>query len=94
MARWILHPVYTPCVHCVCASCVLCSEEDDEEPLDWLPIAPEIEDPEDTGWGQLEVSEGNTRSVHHTLMQTLTEKHLKVHTVKPLILAPLYYKRH
>ena len=36
--------------------CCVCSEEDDEEPLDWLPIAPEIEEPEDTGWGQLEVS--------------------------------------
>ena len=31
------------------------SDEDDEEPLDWLPIAPEIEDPEEQGWGQLEV---------------------------------------
>ena len=45
------------CVLSVCHS----SEEDDEEPLDWLPIAPEIEEPEDTGWGQLEVSE-----VHNT----------------------------
>lgn len=32
------------------------SDEDDEEPLDWLPIAPEIEDPEEPGWGQLEPS--------------------------------------
>ena len=40
--------------------CVHCSEEDDEEPLDWLPIAPEIEEPEDTGWGQLEVSDPKT----------------------------------
>ena len=30
-------------------------EFDDEEPLDWLPIAPEIEDPEEAGWGHLEV---------------------------------------
>jgi len=30
-------------------------EDDDEEPLDWLPIAPEIEDPDEAGWGQLEV---------------------------------------
>ncbi|XP_065883835.1 retinoblastoma-binding protein 5 homolog [Dysidea avara] len=29
-------------------------EDDDEEPLDWLPIAPEIEDPDEAGWGQLE----------------------------------------
>ena len=28
-----------------------------EEPLDWLPMAPEIEDPEEPGWGQLEVRE-------------------------------------
>ena len=30
-------------------------EDDDEDPLDWLPIAPEIEDPEEAGWGHLEV---------------------------------------
>ena len=41
---------------CVCVYVCVCSEDDDEEPLDWLPIAPEIEEPEDTGWGQLEVS--------------------------------------
>ena len=29
------------------------SEEDSEEPLDWLPNA-EIDDPEEAGWGQLE----------------------------------------
>ena len=40
---------------CVCAYATLSSEEDEEEPLDWLPIAPEIEDPEEQGWGQLEV---------------------------------------
>ena len=36
----------------------MCSgdEDDKEEPLDWLPIAPEIEDPEEAGWGHLEVS--------------------------------------
>ena len=35
----------------------MCSgdEDDEEEPLDWLPIAPEIEDPEEAGWGHLEV---------------------------------------
>lgn len=50
------------CRECVCVLSVChSSEEDDEEPLDWLPIAPEIEEPEDTGWGQLEVSE-----VHNT----------------------------
>ncbi len=32
------------------------SDEDDEGALDWLPMAPEIEDPEEPGWGQLEVS--------------------------------------
>ena len=32
-----------------------CSDEDTEEPLDWLPMAPEIEEPEEPGWGQLEV---------------------------------------
>lgn len=32
------------------------SDEEEEEPLDWLPMAPEIEDPEEPGWGQLEVS--------------------------------------
>lgn len=44
--------------------CCVCSEEDDEEPLDWLPIAPEIEEPEDTGWGQLEVSTYSGRQIH------------------------------
>ena len=34
-----------------------------EEPLDWLPMAPEIEDPEEPGWGQLEVR--RDREVHH-----------------------------
>lgn len=32
------------------------SEEDDEKPLDWLPYAPDIEEPEEPGWGQLEPS--------------------------------------
>ena len=31
------------------------SDEDDGDTLDWLPMAPEIEDPEEPGWGQLEV---------------------------------------
>lgn len=31
------------------------SDEEDFETLDWLPMAPEIEDPEEPGWGQLEV---------------------------------------
>ena len=31
------------------------SDSDSEAPLDWLPMAPEIEDPEEPGWGQLEV---------------------------------------
>ena len=36
---------------CACSG----DEDDNEEPLDWLPIAPEIEDPEEAGWGHLEV---------------------------------------
>lgn len=32
------------------------SEEDSESPLDWLPYAPEVEEPEEPGWGQLEPS--------------------------------------
>lgn len=32
------------------------SEEDEESPLDWLPYAPEIEEPDEPGWGQLEPS--------------------------------------
>lgn len=32
------------------------SDEEDGDTLDWLPMAPEIEDPEEPGWGQLEVS--------------------------------------
>ena len=35
----------------------MCSDdEDDEEHLDWLSIAPEMDEPEEPGWGQLEVS--------------------------------------
>ena len=30
------------------------SEEDEETPLDWLTYAPEVEEPEESGWGQLE----------------------------------------
>ena len=30
------------------------SEEDSESPLDWLPYAPEVDEPEEPGWGQLE----------------------------------------
>ena len=30
------------------------SDEDEETPLDWLPYAPEVEEPEEPGWGQLE----------------------------------------
>ena len=36
---------------------LLCSDEDDGDTLDWLPMAPEIEDPEEPGWGQLEVNQ-------------------------------------
>ena len=43
------------------ACCYCHSDEDVEEPLDWLPMAPEIEDPEEPGWGQLEVRERQTR---------------------------------
>ena len=44
-----------------CACCCCHSDEDVEEPLDWLPMAPEIEDPEEPGWGQLEVRERQGR---------------------------------
>lgn len=40
---------------CTCICMFHSSGEDEDEPLDWLPIAPEIEEPEETGWGQLEV---------------------------------------
>ena len=30
------------------------SKEGEETPLDWLPYAPEVEEPEEPGWGQLE----------------------------------------
>lgn len=34
-----------------------CSSEEDSEPsLDWLPYAPEVDEPEELGWGQLEPS--------------------------------------
>lgn len=39
------------------------SAEDSESPLDWLPMAPEIEDPEEPGWGQLEPSLNNLLAV-------------------------------
>ena len=39
-------------MYCTCCH----SDEEDGETLDWLPMAPEIEDPEEPGWGQLEVS--------------------------------------
>ena len=48
------------------ACCCCHSDEDVEEPLDWLPMAPEIEDPEEPGWGQLEVRErreGTSRNI-------------------------------
>ena len=36
--------------------CLLpCSDGEETDALDWLPGAPEIEDPEEPGWGQLEV---------------------------------------
>ncbi len=31
-------------------------EEYDDPPLDWLPFAPEVDDPDEPGWGQLEPS--------------------------------------
>ena len=37
--------------------CCCYSDEDDGDTLDWLPMAPEIEDPEEPGWGQLEVKQ-------------------------------------
>ncbi len=39
----------TPTIPAYCSS-----EEDSEDPLDWLPFAPEVEDPDEMGWGQLE----------------------------------------
>ena len=41
---------------CVSVCCVCSDDEDDEEHLDWLSIAPEMDEPEEPGWGQLEVS--------------------------------------
>ena len=45
------------CVHKLNAvACPNSGDEDDnEDPLDWLLIALEIEDPEEAGWGHLEV---------------------------------------
>jgi len=45
----------------------MCSgdEDDDEETLDWLPIAPEIEDPEEAGWGHLEVQYIISVTIYH-----------------------------
>ena len=58
---WILRItilcVYVHVLTCYFLNAVcVCSDEDEEEALDWLPMAPEIEDPEEPGWGQLEVS--------------------------------------
>ena len=39
----------TPSIPAFCSS-----GEDSEEPLDWLPFAPEVDDPDEPGWGQLE----------------------------------------
>ena len=50
MCMMCIH-VYDICIMCTCSG----DEDDNEEPLDWLPIAPEIEDPEEAGWGHLEV---------------------------------------
>ena len=50
MCMMCIH-VYDICMMCTCSG----DEDDNEEPLDWLPIAPEIEDPEEAGWGHLEV---------------------------------------
>ena len=33
-----------------------CGEEDEKDNLDWPPVAPEVDDPEEPGWRQLEVS--------------------------------------
>lgn len=43
---------------CLFVSFVRYSDDEDFEALDWLPMAPEIEDPEEPGWGQLEVRVG------------------------------------
>jgi hypothetical protein len=41
-----------PVIPAFCSS----DEEYEEDHLDWVPIAPEVEDPEEPGWGQLEPS--------------------------------------
>ena len=46
MCTWAVH------YHCLV---VISDEEYEEEHLDWLPVAPEVEEPEEPGWGQLEV---------------------------------------
>lgn len=46
MQPYYCSPIVINCYH---------SDEDDADTLDWLPMAPEIEDPEEPGWGQLEV---------------------------------------
>ncbi len=40
----------------VCVYVCVFSDEEEVSALDWLPAAPEIDDPEEPGWGQLEVS--------------------------------------
>ena len=51
------------------SSCYCChiiySDEDDGDTLDWLPMAPEIEDPEEPGWGQLEVKYNHPQTEIH-----------------------------
>ena len=48
--RWC-HLSLSPSV-CVCVS----DDDDEEEHLDWLATVPETDEPEEAGWGQLEVS--------------------------------------
>ena len=51
----VLIPQMSVILCCCCCCCY--SDEDDGDTLDWLPMAPEIEDPEEPGWGQLKVNQ-------------------------------------
>ena len=58
---------------------IIYSDEDDTDTLDWLPMAPEIEDPEEPGWGQLEVRLAGTQGVGN--MHTLVDCHCSLTTL-------------
>ena len=49
--------MYVGVIHLSLPLCVCVSDDDDEEEhLDWLATVPETDEPEEAGWGQLEVS--------------------------------------